>query len=151
MQSKKKNSSPTVWHNSLAKSRSNLHQESWEKQNYACALPPIEKLTSGILLYSLFLFHPPTYRKQRWQPRSARAYMRVGRWVLPSFYFCQVGLSNCWGPVFLVFAKIIWMPSCFDKLLELLLDYFELSHPYFFLKKLINVEQFFKLDKLKSW
>jgi hypothetical protein len=24
------------------------------------ALPPIEKLTSGILLYSLFPFHPPT-------------------------------------------------------------------------------------------
>jgi hypothetical protein len=60
MQRKKKNSSPTVWHNSLAKSRSNLHQESREKQNYACALPPIEKLTSGILLYSLFPFHPPT-------------------------------------------------------------------------------------------
>jgi hypothetical protein len=27
----KKSSSPTVWHNSLAKLRSNLHQESWEK------------------------------------------------------------------------------------------------------------------------
>jgi hypothetical protein len=39
MQSKKKNSSPTVWHYSLDKSRSNLHQESWEKQNYVCALP----------------------------------------------------------------------------------------------------------------
>jgi hypothetical protein len=57
---KKRNSSPTVWHNSLAKSRSNLHQESWEKQNYVCALPPLEKLASGILLYYLFLFHPPT-------------------------------------------------------------------------------------------
>jgi hypothetical protein len=31
-----------------------------EKQNYVCALPPLEKLTSGILLYSLFPFHPPT-------------------------------------------------------------------------------------------
>jgi hypothetical protein len=47
-------------HNSLAKSKSNLHQESLDKQNYVCALPPLEKLTSGILLYSLFLFHPPT-------------------------------------------------------------------------------------------
>jgi hypothetical protein len=27
--------------------------------------------------------------------------MRVGRWVLPSFYFCQVGLPNCWRPIFL--------------------------------------------------
>jgi hypothetical protein len=31
-----------------------------EKQNYVYALPPLEKLTSGILFYSLFLFHPPT-------------------------------------------------------------------------------------------
>jgi hypothetical protein len=56
----KKESSPTTCHNSLVKSRSNLHEESWEKQNYVCALPALEKLTSGILLYSLFLFHPPT-------------------------------------------------------------------------------------------
>jgi hypothetical protein len=48
-----------------------------------------------------FFFTLPPRGKQRWQPRSARAYMRVERWVLPSFYFCQVGLPNCWDQLFL--------------------------------------------------
>jgi hypothetical protein len=30
----------------------------------------------------------------------------VGRWVLQSFYFCQVGLLNCWRPIFLVLPKL---------------------------------------------
>jgi hypothetical protein len=38
------------------------------------------KLTSGILLYYLFLFFTLLPRgKRRWQPQSARSYMRVGR------------------------------------------------------------------------
>jgi hypothetical protein len=32
--------------------------------------------------------------------------MRVGRSVLPSFYFCQVGLPNCWRPIFLSLPKL---------------------------------------------
>jgi hypothetical protein len=56
--------------------------------------------------------------KHRWQPRSARTYMRVGRWVLPSFYFCQVGLPNCWRPIFLVLPKLdrcqVDLPNCWS-------------------------------------
>jgi hypothetical protein len=40
---------------------------------------------------------------------------------LPSFYFYQVGLQNCWRPIFLVLPKIRWMPSWLAKPLELLL------------------------------
>jgi hypothetical protein len=57
------------------------------------------------LFFNCFFTLPPR-GKHRWQPRSARAYMRVGRWVLPSFYFCQVGLPNCWSPIFLVLPKL---------------------------------------------
>jgi hypothetical protein len=112
---KKKNWSPTVWHNSLAKSRSNLHQESWEKQNYACAFPPIKNLHQESFSILYFFFTLPPRGKQRWQPRSACAYMRVGRWVLPS-WFVKLLEAN-----FSCFAEIIWMPSWFAKLLELLL------------------------------
>jgi hypothetical protein len=97
----KKSSSPIVWHNSLVKSRSNLHQESWEKQNYVCALPPPENLHQESFSILYLFFHPPTYRERRWQPRSVRAYMHAGRWVLPSFYFCQVGLPIVGGQFFL--------------------------------------------------
>jgi hypothetical protein len=42
----------------------------------------------------------------------------VGRWVLPSFYFCQVGLTNCWRPVFLVLPKLygyqVSLPNCWS-------------------------------------
>jgi hypothetical protein len=40
----KKNSLPTVWHNSLVNLRSNLHQEPLEIQNYVYVLPPLENL-----------------------------------------------------------------------------------------------------------
>jgi hypothetical protein len=69
-----------------------------------------------------------------------RAYMRVGGWVWPSLYFCQVGLPNCWRPFFLVLAKLdgfqVDLTNCwscskvakhkiclkFGKLLEMLED-----------------------------
>jgi hypothetical protein len=47
------------------------------------------------LFFISFFTLPPT-EKRRWQPWSSRAYIRVGRWVLPSFYFCQAGFPNCW-------------------------------------------------------
>jgi hypothetical protein len=76
----------------------NLHQESFS------------------ILY--FFFTLPPRGKQRWQPRSAHAYMRVGRWVLPSFYFCQVDLPNCWRPIFLVLLKLygcqVGLPNCWS-------------------------------------
>jgi hypothetical protein len=92
----KMSSSPTTWHNSLAKLRSNLHQESWKKQNYVYVLFFTSwKLISGILLYSSFLFHPPTWRETPMATTiRARIYIRAARWVLASFYFCQVGLPN---------------------------------------------------------
>jgi hypothetical protein len=116
----KKSSSPIVWHNSLTKSRCNLHQESWEKQNYVCVLPHLENLRRNPSLFFISFFTLSPTGKHRWQPRSARAYMRVGRWVLPSFYVCQVGLPNCWRLIFLILPKVRWMPSWFAKLLELL-------------------------------
>jgi hypothetical protein len=120
MQSKKKSSSPTVWHNSLAKSKSNLHQELWEKQNYICALPPLENFISWILLYFLFHFSPSHLQGNdnvNHDPR-ARTYIREGRWVLPSFDFCQVGLPNCWRLFFLVLPKLygcqVSLPNCWS-------------------------------------
>jgi hypothetical protein len=62
-------------------------------------------IRSPSLFFIYFFTLPPTVKRQ-WQPRSARAYIRVGRWVLPSFYFCQVGLPNCWRPIFLVLPKL---------------------------------------------
>jgi hypothetical protein len=45
MTSKKKSLSPTVWHNPLAKFRSNLTSGTLrEKQNYVSTLPPLENL-----------------------------------------------------------------------------------------------------------
>jgi hypothetical protein len=57
-------------------------------------------------LFFISFFTLPLTGKRRCQPRSARAYMRAGRWVSPSFYFCQVGLSNYWRPFFLVLPKL---------------------------------------------
>jgi hypothetical protein len=72
-------------------------------------------------LFFISFFTLPPRGKHRWQPRSARAYMRVGRWVLPS-WFDKLLEDN-----FSRFAKIRWMPSWFAKLLELL----HTRHPLF--------------------
>jgi hypothetical protein len=40
------------------------------------------------------------------QPGSARLYFCMGRWLLPCFYFCQVGLPNYWWSIFLVLPKL---------------------------------------------
>jgi hypothetical protein len=69
------------------------------------------------LLFISFFTLPPR-GKRRWQPRSAGVYIRVGRWVLPSFYFYQVSLSNWWRSFFLVLPKIRWMTSWFAKQLQ---------------------------------
>jgi hypothetical protein len=69
-------------------------------------------------LFFIFFTLPPT-GKCRWQPRSARAYMRVGRWVLPSWFAKLLEVN------FSCFAKIRWMPSWFAKLLELLLAHLQ--------------------------
>jgi hypothetical protein len=56
----KKSSSPTIWHNSLAKPRSNLIQDSWKKQNYVYAFPPLGNLHQESFSILYFFFHPPT-------------------------------------------------------------------------------------------
>jgi hypothetical protein len=66
----------------------------------------LETYIRNPFLFSISFFTLPSRGKHRWQPRSARSYMRVGRWVLPSFYFCQVGLPNCWRPYFLILPKL---------------------------------------------
>jgi hypothetical protein len=118
MPNKKKSSSPIVWHTSLAKSRSNLHHESWEKQNFIYALPPLENLHQESFSILYFFFTLPPTGKRRWQPQSAHAYIRVGRWVLPSFYFRQVGLPNCWRLFSLILPKLdgcqVDLPNCWS-------------------------------------
>jgi hypothetical protein len=113
----KKSSSPIVWHNSLAKPRSNLHQESWEKQNFVYTLPPLENLHQKSFSI-LYFFHPPIYRETPMATTiRARIYTRQ-RWVLPSFYFRQVDLSNCWRPLFLILPKLdecqVSLPNCWS-------------------------------------
>jgi hypothetical protein len=101
----KKEFIPTVWHNSLTKLRSNLHQEFSKNQNYGHAFHLLETDIRNPSLFFISFFTLPPRGKQRWQPRSARAYMRVGRSVLPS-WFVKLLETN-----FSRFAKIRWMPS----------------------------------------
>jgi hypothetical protein len=73
---------------------------------------------SNLSLFFISFFTLIPTGKRRWQPRSTRAYMRVGSGVLSSFYFCQVGLSNCWRPIFLVLPKLdgcqVDLPNCWS-------------------------------------
>jgi hypothetical protein len=69
------------------------------------------------LLFISFFTLPPT-EKRRWQPWSACAYMHMGRWIFAKFYFYQVGLQNCWRPIFLVLPKLdgcqVSLPNCWS-------------------------------------
>ena len=40
------------------------------------------------------------------KPEQLRVYLRARRGDMPSCYFCQVCLPNCWSPFFLVFPKL---------------------------------------------
>jgi hypothetical protein len=57
-------------------------------QNYVEALPPLEKLTLGILLYSLFIFSPSHLQQSAVGNHDPRAhiYARGGE-------FCQVDVT----------------------------------------------------------
>jgi hypothetical protein len=78
----------------------NLHQESFSIIYFFFTLPPRGETTKATTI--------------------ARAYMRVGRWVLPSFLFLPSWFAKLLEANFSSFARIIWMPSRFAKLLELL-------------------------------
>jgi hypothetical protein len=78
----------------------NLHQESFS------------------ILY--FFFTVPPREKQRWQPRSARIYARGEVSSAKFLFFLLSSFAKLLEANFSCFAKIIWMPSWFPKLLELL-------------------------------
>jgi hypothetical protein len=83
------------------------------------------------LFFISFFTLPPT-GKRRWQPRYARAYIHVRRWVLPSFCFCQVDLSNCWRPIFLVLPKLdecqVGLPNCWSCFKERIIVWWGQQH-----------------------
>ena len=101
----KKSLSPTVWHNSLAKLRSNLHQEPWEKNKIIFMPSTSWKLKSGTLLCYLFLFSPSHLTRNHDANRAPRAYLRAGGWFFPSCQKLPSLLPNCWRSIFNVFAK----------------------------------------------
>jgi hypothetical protein len=76
------------------------------ERNKIMVLCPLtsSKLTSEILLYSLFLFSPSHLHKNDNDNHDPRAHI-YGE-------FCQVGLSNGWGPIFLVLLKLDGCWSC---------------------------------------
>jgi hypothetical protein len=57
------------------------------------------------LLY-YFFFHPLTCLGHVNANSDRRTYFRVGRWVLPNLYYCQVGLPNRCKTIFLVLPKL---------------------------------------------
>jgi hypothetical protein len=79
----KKSPSPTVWYNSLVKSRSNLHQKPRDRNKYT------------FMFLHLFCYGT-----------DARTYVRAPRGGMPSCYWCQVVLPNCWRLFFHVLPKI---------------------------------------------
>jgi hypothetical protein len=120
MPNKKKSSSPTIWYNSLAKFKSKLHSGILKEIKLCVCPSAFWKLTSGILFYSFFLFSPSHLQGNDDGNHDPHAHIcaRGGE-------FCQVSIFakfvcqtvTCY---FSCFAKIRWMSSWFDKLLELL-------------------------------
>jgi hypothetical protein len=76
------------------------------------------KLTSGILLYSLFIFSPSHLEGNAdGNTIRARIYAR-GEVSFAKFLFLQVGLPNCWRTIFLVLQKLdgcqVDLPNCWS-------------------------------------
>jgi hypothetical protein len=68
----------------------------------------LKKLTSGILLYSLFLFHPPTQRETTMATTiHARIYAH-GEVSFAKFLFLPSWFAELLEAIFSCFAKIIW-------------------------------------------
>jgi hypothetical protein len=101
----KKSSSPTVWHNSLVKSIFNLHQKPERETKLFYALPPLENLHKEPEKQNYFL-HPSTSSATEGCATDARAYMHAPRGGIPSCYWCQVVLTNCWKLIFHIFPKL---------------------------------------------
>jgi hypothetical protein len=68
-------SSPTVWHNSLAKTKSNLHQILQRETKLFYAHPPFENLYQESLCILYFFFHSPTRLGHADGNRDRRAYI----------------------------------------------------------------------------
>jgi hypothetical protein len=56
--------------------------------------------------------------KNAMETRWLRAYLRLGGVVMPSCYWCQVVLANCWRLFFLVLPKLngcqVVLPNCWS-------------------------------------
>jgi hypothetical protein len=55
---------------------------------------------------------------------------------LPNFYFCQVGLPNCWRPIFLILSKLdrcqVDLPNCWSYSKAAKKEHFAWSQPWFY-------------------
>jgi hypothetical protein len=114
----KKSSSPTIWHISLAKPRSNIKNPERNKIIFI----PLHLLKTYIMNPSLFFisFSPSHLQGNADGNHDPRAHICV--W---GSEFCQVLFLSSWfikllEANFSCFAKIIWMSNWFAKLLELL-------------------------------
>jgi hypothetical protein len=109
---------PKVWHNSLVKLRSNLHQESWERHIIMFIPSTLENFHLKplyVIYLFIYLFTLPPKGGRRWQ-RSPDTHICTWRGLR-----CQVVLPNRCNSFFSYFAKIRWILSWDSKLLELLL------------------------------
>jgi hypothetical protein len=78
------------------------------------------KLTSGILLYFLFFFHPPTKRETSMATTIRMRIYARGEVSFAKFLFLTSWFAKLLEANFSRFSKIRWMSSWFAKLLELL-------------------------------
>jgi hypothetical protein len=116
---KKNWSSPTVWHNSLVKSRFNLHQNAERNKIMFVSFHLLKIYTRNPSLFFISFFTLPPRGKPQCQPRSARDACREVSFA--KFLFLPSWFAKLLRANFSYFAKIKWMPSWFAKLLELLL------------------------------
>jgi hypothetical protein len=79
----------------------------------------LETYTRNISLFFISFFTLPPRGKRRCQPWSARGEVSFAKFLFLPSWFAKLLEGN-----FSHFAKIIWMPSWFVKLLELLLESF---------------------------
>jgi hypothetical protein len=68
----------------------------------------LKKLTSGILLYSLFLFHPPTHRETTMATTIRARIYAHGEVSFAKFLFLPSWFAELLEANFSCFAKIIW-------------------------------------------
>jgi hypothetical protein len=113
-----------MWHNPLAKSRSNLHQKPWEKQNYVSTIPSLENLNQESWEKTKLFLYPST--------SSNMGGCTVDRCA----HICAMAVwdEELLEKIFFSFCKKITMTTLDGELLELLLlklCYFKLMSEVF--------------------